>query len=324
MGTCPFDFPLGSEVLLTATPETGYRFERWEGLDLVGAAATVIMDGPKAVTAVFTVAATVNVPPGSSLADLRMVSFPYRMGHTSATQLFRDIYDYPANHRIGGYDPDISDYREYGEGLTIDAGRAVWILARHGIEITMIGELVDPDADFELPLRYNADNRDGWNMIGPPSRQAFDWRELRVVQYNPDTQRVIAGPMKITDPANDLVSPILWKWRNGGYVYADPAGAYTHPDYGPDLSALPFVMSSGAGYWIEALAPHVSIRFQKAAARRLSAEAATTRSAGSRQTARADGGSGEVSDGPPPPIGGFSGTDSGSVSGGCFVETIGK
>jgi hypothetical protein len=325
-GTCAFDFPGGSEVLLTAVSETGFQFDRWEGGDddLAGVMATVIMDGPKSVTAVFTDADTVSVPPGSTLADLRMISFPYQMGQTSATHLFGDIYDYPGNHRIGGYDPQISDYREYGEGLTIETGRAIWILARHGIDITMIGEPVVPDADFELPLGYNAASRDGWNMIGPPSQQAFDWRELRVVQYDPDTGQVIAGPMKITDPANNLVSPILWKWRSGGYVYADPAGTYTHPDYEPDPSASPFLMSAGAGYWIEALAPDLALRFQKAAARRLSAEAATTRSAEPRQAAQADGGAGESSDGPPPPIGGLSGADSGSVSGGCFVRTIGK
>lgn len=92
-GTCPFDFPGGSEVFLTATPETGYQFERWEGVDvdLVGAKATVDMGGPRSVTAVFTGADIVNVPPGSSLSELRMISFPQRMSQTSATHLFRAI-----------------------------------------------------------------------------------------------------------------------------------------------------------------------------------------------------------------------------------------
>jgi len=47
-------FEAGTEVTLTATPDTGYVFDRWEG-DLTGASnpATIIMDSDKTVIAYF-------------------------------------------------------------------------------------------------------------------------------------------------------------------------------------------------------------------------------------------------------------------------------
>ena len=53
--TCEHDYPSGSEVALTATPESGYEFVGWSGGGCgdAGATCTVTLDGPKSVTATF-------------------------------------------------------------------------------------------------------------------------------------------------------------------------------------------------------------------------------------------------------------------------------
>ena len=192
----------------------------------------------------------IRIPPGDVAADFRMVSLMHWPDDPTAESVLGDelggTYD-TRRFRIGAYDPlkDGGAYREYGEGLEMEPGRAYWIFARQGLDLTVNGVPVSPDHDIEVELQYNPESLDGWNMIGPPNNKTYDWGAVQVLAYDADG-RIVFGPTEISglDEPNLYIDTRLWRWTGG--------------DYASDT----LQMVPGEGYWVQTFQPNVYLRFR--------------------------------------------------------------
>ena len=192
----------------------------------------------------------IRIPPGDVAADFRMVSLMHWPDDPAAESVLGDelggTYD-TRRFRIGTYDPlkDGGAYREYGEGLEMEPGRAYWIFARQGLDLTVNGVPVSPDHDIEVALQYNPESLDGWNMIGPPNNKTYDWSAVQVLAYDADG-RIVFGPTDISDldEPNLYIDTRLWQWTGG--------------DYASDT----LQMVPGEGYWVQAFQSNVYLRFR--------------------------------------------------------------
>jgi len=192
----------------------------------------------------------VALPPGDEAADFDMVSVSIRPRPKLAASLFSDMvgdYD-PVYFLIGGYDPISGDYVQFGDGLKIEPGRAYWFFAREGAEILLNGDAMSRNHPIEIPLRYNGDPENGWNMVAPPNGVDYDWSAVEVVVYagsgGETSCDVSFGPMPIAElGANDPLDPRLWRWEAG--------------DYRSDTQ----IMRANRGYWVKARRPNVFLRF---------------------------------------------------------------
>ena len=263
---------------------------------------------------------TISVPPGETVADYRMIAFPVDPGPTAEAVLGDLIGDYdPDRYRIGVYDPLIGGYIEYGEGVPIEPGRPIWVLARHGLEITVQGTPASPSHANELDLEYDPAFDRGWNMIAAPDGGDYPWGEVELLVYAAG-----GGPCELeTGPTtlaalpddNPWIDKRLWRWENG--------------EYRPDTA----VMTGGVGYWVRARSGGVTLRFPEDArtetppapfvVRTLRRGAGWLDLLGARRAIADDG---ESPPAPPAAIEagsgrkGASGTDGGG--GGCFIEVV--
>jgi len=186
----------------------------------------------------------VRVLPGSTEAEFRMVSFVQWPDEPSSVGVLGDemgVYD-PRYFRFGAYDPASGGYQTFGPELKIVPGRAYWLLARNGLEVTANGVMVSTDHDLEVPLTYADGN--GWNMIGAPNNLAYDWQQVQVVVYSV-SGAIIFGPTPVADLAGDnqYLDTRLWRWEAGGYL---------------DDTQL---ISPYQGYWVKARQDLISLRF---------------------------------------------------------------
>jgi hypothetical protein len=182
---------------------------------------------------------TVPIPPGIEIEDYVMISFTVEPGNPACTAVFGPemggIYD-EDNFRIGAYDPTINGYVDCGGGLVIEPGRAYWVLARNGVELTVEG----PPAslgDTEVPLLYNS-NGNGWHQIGCPNAADYAWGDVQVLENG-----AVIGAISDLPSDNEWIDKRLWCWENGSY---DPNNDF---------------MEQGEGYWVRVKKANVSLKF---------------------------------------------------------------
>jgi parallel beta-helix repeat protein len=258
-------------------------------------------------------AQTVPIPPGTQVADYRMVAFTVQPSDPACTSVFGDemggAYN-PANFKIGTYDPTTGSYVECDSGLDIVPGKAYWILARNGFDATVHGTPASM-SDTDVALDYNATTGNGWNQIGCPNAANYWWDEVEVFQ---DGSRIGTTGEAVTD---DYIDKRLWCWENGSY-YADNVE-----------------MLQREGYWVKAKMANVSLRFLQSAQTTLAqvsnqdimfaglfkkAKKWVNKWILGSQIAIADSG-----DSPPMPMAAISGSSAdseGGGGGGCFVDSL--
>ncbi len=266
---------------------------------------------------------TVWIYPGTSAVDYKMVSFVHWPDDPECASVFADetggSYD-TINFKIGTYDPisGTGAYRECGSNLKIEPGRAYWVLARDGLNITVNGIPVSQTHDIEVGLLYNPGSGDGWNMIAAPNNANYYWDYVEVVEYD-SFGNIVSGPTAISylSVDNGLIDKSLWRWEYGAY-YSDTT-----------------LMEKYKGYWVKVKKENVFLRFPVSARAGLSNPStmlAYLLSEGKRlvnawilspEQAIADSG-----DSPPSPMGDFSGSTGGGGSSvevggdvGCFIAT---
>jgi hypothetical protein len=262
---------------------------------------------------------TVSIPPGTDLADYRMVSFTVQPSDPACTSVFGDemggAYD-PANFKIGTYDPTIDGYVECGSGLDIVPGRAYWVLSRNEVEFTVDGTPASLN-DTDILLDYNPTSGNGWNQVGCPNAADYLWDDVEVYERNAEDS-IVQGPTAISDllADNNMIDVRLWKWVAGSY----------------DGNATQ--MLQGEGYWVKAKKANVFLKFRQD----IQVELAQLSNSGimfaglfnkakrwvkkwvfDSQVAIADSG-----DSPPMPMAALSGSsaDSEGGDGGCFIATV--
>jgi parallel beta-helix repeat protein len=263
----------------------------------------------------------VSIPPGTQVADYRMVAFTVQPDDPACTSVFGDemggAYN-PANFKIGTYDPTIGSYVECGSGLDIVPGKAYWMLARNGFDATVHGTPASM-SDTDVSLDYNSSTGNGWNQIGCPNAADYDWvAGVEVYEKNAEGS-IVQGPTVIylLPDDNDMIDKRLWCWDNGSY----------YPDN--------VEMLQREGYWVKAKKANIWLRFRQDA-RVVVAQVSNqdTMFAGlfkkaktwvnkwilGSQVAIADSG-----DSPPMPMAAISGSSAdseGGGGGGCFVDSL--
>ena len=185
-----------------------------------------------------------NVPPvqaGYALADYRMLSVVHWPVRPAAVDAFGPMltgeYDF-GDYRIGTYDANkdgLGGYREYPD-FEVRPGKAYWVLAREGMAPSVTGVPVTLDNTVDIPLAYNSETLDGWNMIGVPNDARYQWGDIHVMVRNAGGE-VVFGPAPIRDLAagNGYLDKRVWVWEDGRYRYS---GAYE------------FTLDPYAGYWV--------------------------------------------------------------------------
>ncbi len=249
-----------------------------------------------------------SVPPGITVEEYRMIAFPVDPGAPAELVLDEIIGQYDISlYRLGAYDPRVGGYIEYGEGLVMEPGRALWVLARNGVDLALDGVPASPDHDQEVELFYNASQDIGWNMIAAPSGGSFPWKSVELLVYRQaglcDTE---AGPITIDAlPAdNPWLDKRLWRWENG--------------ESRPDTD----VLEDGVGYWVRAKAEGVVLRFPENARNDI-LRARTTDTAPGRGTALRTGldDDGITPPGPPGALAHKADVSGGGGGSGCFIGT---
>jgi len=192
---------------------------------------------------------TLQIDPGTEVPEFRMVSFVQWPDDPAAESVFGVdalAANYASSFKIGTYDPGTSSpqYVECGSGLEIEPGRAYWVLARNGLEVTVNGVWVSQIHDIEVKLRYNSNIGDGWNMIGCPNHAGYFWEDVEVLEYDANGN-IVFGPTAVLllPDINPYIDKRLWRWENGFY-YDDV-----------------IFMEPYEGYWVRAKKPGVFLRF---------------------------------------------------------------
>ncbi len=283
--------------------------------------------------------AEVLVPSGSTQADFNMVSFDRHPYDPSPEAVFGDdmgAYD-TENFRIGTYDPlkDEGGYREYGIDLgPVEPGKAYWIFARHGLNVTNEGEPVSLDEEFEIELPFNPVSGDGWSMIGPPNNATYMWDDLEISAVD-DAGNPVRMAIWELDDFNPYIDLRVWRWRNGTYVFYAPEGSGLIGELEYEHDPDPY-LNPKSGYWVKAKQENVRLIFTPHAqtGALIVRSPAETPWTGIMKTAKRllkpsmllpNSAVAYSGDAPPAPMGGFSDNSApGGVdgdSGGCFIES---
>lgn len=187
---------------------------------------------------------SVTVAAGTTTADYRMVSFVQWPDDPTGKDIFGAADT--TQFRIGLYDPEYGSggYREYGNDFKIMPGRAYWLLARSGLNPAVKGVQVSTSIDIDLPLFYNTDSANGWNMIACPNEADYNWSDIMLIAFD-DQGNIVLGPTAIADlsDANGYIDKRLWRWENGSYA--------------SDTARL----EAFNGYWVKAKQAYVYLRF---------------------------------------------------------------
>lgn len=180
-----------------------------------------------------------TIKAGNSLDDFGMISIVHWPDNPNPQEVYDITYD-PNNYRIGTWDPEQGKYIEFGQGLTIEPGRAYWVLSRDDLVVYFDGIPVSMVNDIEACLHTHASTGIGWNMIAPPNAANYRWNDVlvgRSVDGDPDLE---VFPVPVTSPvASTLINHRIWEWRAGEYI-----------DHRLDED---FVLEYYKGYWVKAI-----------------------------------------------------------------------
>ncbi|HSO19666.1 MAG TPA: hypothetical protein VLT88_09425, partial [Desulfosarcina sp.] len=278
-----------------------------------------------------------SVTSGATAEDFAMVSFVIRVADPSAAAVFGDdigAYDTEL-HRIGTYDPllNFGTYREFDQGLEILPGKAYWVFAKTGVTLTIQGNPVSLNQDVLVPLAFNAESGDGWNMVACPNQAVYKWDDLLVVELDETGAPIesTAIPLGSAASGDMIYKQRMWRWNQGegGYAYYAPQNAPEDSLHSFDFDPY---LSVGEGYWVRAMTSNLALWFKKEnqyAQKPDDALLAVMREAKSWLARAFDGPRAAVADAdesPPAPITGFSSDGSsrvdGSGGGGCFINTV--
>ncbi|NOY70559.1 MAG: DUF5011 domain-containing protein, partial [Deltaproteobacteria bacterium] len=262
---------------------------------------------------------TRTVKAGTGISSYAMVSIDYYPENNTCVSVF-DLADVDSSgYRIGTYDPLTGTYLECGDDLRVKPGRSYWVLARHGLDVTVQGVPVSTDVDIEVKLQYG-DNGNGWNMIGVPNGRDYFWDDIQVIQYDDDGALLTKDPLSVESAASrGLINPNVWIWDDGVYARHLPG------------ESPMFKLVHREGFWVKALQKGVALRFVAGAPRpvvssgmgQLIASLDKTATAWLdkwffAKTANADAG-----DSPPLPMEGLDLSGGASDGGGgCFITTV--
>ncbi|MDF1553455.1 MAG: Ig-like domain-containing protein [Deferrisomatales bacterium] len=247
---------------------------------------------------------SVQVASGTTVEQYRMVSFTQWMDDPAAAAVFGPdvVKNYQADFRIGTYDPIAGGYVEYPNGL-VEPGRAYWFLARYPFTANCGGVQCSLDTDVDVGLKYNGTTGDGWNMIGNPNHASYNRTDVEVLAYDGQGSLILPPtPIGSLPADNPYVGLAFWHWEMGGY------------------NSNVAVLEAHEGYWVQARAPRVYLRFPLDAQTTATAARVSIPSAG-RIAARSG-------DTPPAPMGALSGgagagtAAGGGGAGGCFLQTV--
>ncbi len=288
----------GSDQSFTITPATGYYIAdvQADGVS-VGAVSSYTFTN---VTADHTVAAffaevvpavfNITLPPGTTVADYRIVSVPLMPANPDPTVFIGSqigTYDTTVM-RIASFDEDSQTFLEYPFSEFDNyagPGDAAWFLFRNGKTLVINGN--------ETPLTsgplgengYYKPITTGWNMIGNPF--TFDISVNSILIQEGST--VVNLPQ--TD--NNITQPVFWIWSGGEYVPAT-------------------ILPAGVGGWL--------LKFSSGDAQVFFPAVPATRSDDRFEPVDTKG-----LDRPPAPPGFFSGSapTTANKGGGCFIQSIG-
>lgn len=192
-----------------------------------------------------------TIKAGKSLGDFGMISIVHWPDNPDPKALFNINYD-PNNYRIGAWDPEQNRYIEFGNGLEIEPGRAVWILTRDPLEVNFNGVPVSMTESMEVCLHTHPSTGIGWNMIAPPNAANYLWNEVLVGRFTDDDNPIIVDPVPVTSPvASTLINHRIWEWQNGDYK-----------DHRLDEN---FVLKVYKGYWVKAIVEGAYLVFPESA-----------------------------------------------------------
>ncbi len=234
------------------------------------------------------------IPGGAGIENFDMISAVCWPDDPYSNYVFGSaVTDYEHNFRIGTYDPENDWYKVFGSGeFIVKPGVSMWFLSRADFNVVFTGVRVSTEVDIEVDLKR------GWNMIACPNPENYEWASVKVVQYvDGSKDEIRRNPVYIGDPgAADLIrNAEYWEWNNGAY-----------------LAMQSGVLYARNGYWTNASADHVSLRFTREA--RIAALAgAEFRKP--RRSAQRDGES------PPPPMNSLNENLKDDI-GGCFLNTL--
>jgi hypothetical protein len=249
---------------------------------------------------------------GDTVFDYRMISFPHWPRISIAEKLF-DLTDDPTIFRAGTYMPGSAGYREYGQWLRISPGMAYWVLSRDPVDMSFSGVPVSTSLDIDVALAYNSSTANGWNQIGVPNNKVYLWKDIQVVQYNPDSGATIFGPTPVYSGVTDsgvsaYIDKRLWKWTG------DPGLPYI--SYDPHESGVTAQLHPYCGYWVKARKPDVFLVFPADAGEPAGLSVGFY---DVPRVSQADISRTVVMDSPPMPGGGSKRSSSGI---GCFIDMV--
>jgi len=270
-----------------------------------------------------------SVDPGVSISDYQMVSFPYWAADSCSKKVFEPMFEGrdARDFRVLAFDPSIGrdgGYRQLGDFKVIP-GRAYWVLARNGLDLSMEGVPVTTSSDIIVPLDYNASNDNGWTMIAVPNNASYHWGDVEVIVHDDDGEILYGpAPRRQLSSDNPYIDRQIWKWT------PDIEGKYTAYDSN-DFKLRPY-----KGYWVKVHAENVSLSFPYDM--QLSDE--TFEDDGSEflqknndqeknenlQKRTLDDAHRQYDNGdePPMPLQGIGGSNEDSNSSGCFIGTLSK
>ncbi len=237
-------YDAGWYVYCEPVPDPGWFFSRWTG-SFSGAFdhLDLFMDSDKDITATFiplstqTDTASIDLPPGTTVQDYRILSLPLVPDSRNPVDLFSSL--------IGTYDPTMmrifhweawddpqgfTEYNEFDNEGTIRPGEAAWFLFRDGKTLTFTGTQTPTTAGPGGQQGYYLAINEGWNQIGNPYNFPIDIDAITVIDNVTGNQELLAS----TSPT--ITQGVFWVWVNGSYQ--------------PAVTLQP-----GEGGWVKKLTP---------------------------------------------------------------------
>ena len=237
----------------------------------------------------------IAISPGLEQDDYQMISIPMWLENAAAPVAFKDAmptgYD-TRYYKIGVFDPSLGKYVQYNDSMFLLPGMAFWILSRNGLEIPMQGVHVTTSEDIDIPIVYSDEYKNGWNMIGSPTKMHYNWNKLLVIVYN-DEGEIISERRTIAQLGSDnpYINTNIWRWHNGTYEENDATG----------------IIEPFRGYWVEAKQTNVWLRFS------VDAQVDMRKRSIDQWRIASD-------NVPPEPMEGFQ--ERGDISKGCFISVV--
>jgi len=159
-----------------------------------------------------------DLPAGFSQSDYKLVSFPVNLSNSSAVH-FRGLPPdaSPDQVRFLAWDAIAGRYIPY-KSLRIVPGRGYWYLSTTPFDGDGIGV---PSSSHDVTIYP------GYNLIGPPTNNSYQWENILVLAYDNDC-RLTTANIRIGDLAanNPFLEKDLLTWNGRGYSKAKTIEAY--------------------------------------------------------------------------------------------------